>query len=315
MLDTFSRYLIEERHLSPKTEHCYLVDTQQFKRFLDKNVSPKTFLDITREDVQFFADYLTKQGYKPCSVNRKLASLGTFYQFLVKKGFLESSPIHHQSTLGRGLNIRKPKVPKKELLHISTNDIKRLLDSIEPDNKLKQLRDKTIYGLMALAGLKAPELQSMTWGDVDLTGKTINIIRRQQTVTVSMSCELFSMVEAYCFARMSGEYLTDDDVLFINKHGKSLSCRSMHRNLDRYAREIGLRVNPSQLRHSFAVSEVHKGANLAELQERLGHLAETTTKVYYTISQDAANLGEAAPIEEIEPATTCINDIAHETGK
>jgi integrase/recombinase XerC len=291
------------------------VDVQHFKRFLDNDVLPtrqnspqtKDVLDVTRDDIQLFADYLTRD-YKPRTINRKIAALGAFYRFLIKKGFLEKSPIHHEKKPGGGLDIRKPRVPKEDLVHISDDNIKMLLESIDPDSKLRKLRDKALYSLMALAGLKAPELQSMTLGDVDITDKTVKIIRRKELVFIPVDHELLSVIETYYFARLdNNDSLTDSDFLFINKHGKSLSCRSMRRNLVRYALEAGIRVNPSQLRHSFAINAVRQGVDLTVLQQQLGHLAKTTMKAY-KIPQDMINLGDAAPIEEVEPiaeVTTC----------
>jgi site-specific recombinase XerD len=322
LLDEFLRHLVDERHLSPKTGRFYQVDLKHFQRFLENKVLPldtegqseerpiKNLLEITTDDVQQFIDYIAGRGYKPRSVNRKLAAIGSFCRFAVKSGKLTSSPIHHEAKRGGGLNIKRVPLPKKELNYISPEETEQLIAAIEPDSNLRRLRDKALYSLMVRAGLRAPELQTLTLGAVDLVKRQLAITRRRE-ISIPLEGRLLAVVEAYYFARLdSVEGLTDNDLLFVNKHGQSISTRSIRRNLDKYAKKAGLKVNPSQLRHSFAIHEVRKGVNVQQLQERLGHISHTTTKAYldYKDAPRDNDLGPAAPIEEVEPVaevTTC----------
>lgn len=319
MIAEFVDHLLNERHLSPKTGQCYSVDVELFQRFLNSELpaeDQKQLKEATTKDVQMFVDHMTKRDYKPRTINRKLASLGTFYRFLKAQGIVTDLPIWHEIKPGGRLNIRKPKTPQKELVYISIEQARQLLGAIQSDNQWKMKRDKAIYGLIVFTGLRASEVQNVRLGDVDLATSVLKV-RRKRIMEIALTSEVYSLVESCYSTRLQQRTdLKDDDLLFVNKHDGRLSVRNMRRSLKEYAKAVGIQVNPAQLRHSFAVNEVRKGTSAELLQKQLGHISHTATKKYLDYQKKPVDndLGPAAPVEELEittnEVTTCSDPLS-----
>ena len=75
---------------------------------------------------------------------------------------------------------------------------------------------------------------------------------------------------------------SDQNALFVNRHGQRLSVRSIRRKLDRYLTESGLdpSITPHTLRHAFAINMLNNGADLRSVQELLGHQSLATAQLY-----------------------------------
>lgn len=309
-MNDFTVYLVDERKLSAQTAKFYNADIDSFQTFLKDHRTPswwaggiKPVQAATQEDIQAYVDYLIGRNYKPASINRKISTLSTYYRFLVKRGLLKSSPIAHESRRGGGLNIRKPKAVKSEIKYLSPEDIQRLIDSISTPTELFTLRDKALYLIMFKTGLRSPELQSIRMGDVNFTTQEVTYTphRGRARKTVALTPDIESAMEAYYFARLRAEpAIGDESPLFANKNGTTLSTRSIRRNLDKHAEKVNLIVNPSQLRHSFAMAELQQGHSVEDVQERLGHINLASTQIYINQLPETKDLGPAAPVEEVE---------------
>ncbi len=308
MLTRFVDHLVNERSLSPNTAHFYQVDMQFFQKFVIKELDGKDLLKVTSEDIQAFVDHMGAQ-LKPSTICRKVASLSSFYRFAVKHGLITDSPIWHGAKRGRERNIKTPTRLKTELSYLSTEQTKRLVAAIQCDNQPKMIRDKALYYLMIFAGLRAPELQNISLHDVDLTASCLKFYRGSVAATTELTSDVYTAVSDCYFARLEQQTeLTfaeaGDGLLFVNKHGNKLSTRSIRRNLDHYAKAAGIKVTPSQLRHSFAIKEIRQGTPVEVLQKQLGHKNLVVTKNYLDYQTDLGeDLGPAAPIEELEPVT------------
>jgi integrase/recombinase XerC len=155
---------------------------------------------------------------------------------------------------------------------------------------------ETIYS----TGIRVSELVGLDMGDLDVEGRVDARPRQGQEGTARAAGHAraggdpryIEMVEsdvrfggAFREAKASGR---DGVPLFINKHGKRLSSRSVRRKLDKYLREAGLdpTISPHTLRHSFATHLLDNGADLRSVQELLGHQSLSTTQVYTHLTTD-----------------------------
>ena len=234
------------------------------------------------EQIRRFLAHLSEQNYSPATMARKIATLRSFYKWLVKRGLLETNPM---------LLIRTPKQPKRLPKAIDVQQIERLLAA--PDDKtLLGARDRAILETLYSTGIRVSELVGINRCDLDGMGEAI-IIRgkgkRERIVPIGSHALLalnnyLHILDADL--QQAGLSASSDAALFINKHGGRLSTRSVRRKVTKYLKDAGIdaHVSPHTLRHSFATHLLDNGADLRSVQELLGHQSLSTTQVYTHLS-------------------------------
>ena len=295
----FLDYLNFERHFSVHTIKCYGADLQQYVDFLvgpveqpDASqgnpfdsagaaatavaVDPGTaILKADVNTIRAFLAFLTQENYSKATTARKLATLRSFYKFLVRRGKLETSPV---------APIRTPKQEKRLPRFLDAEQMNVLLES--PDtNTMLGARDRAIMETLYSSGLRVSELVALNLTDVDFLGEVLHIRgkgKRERLTPVGSPA--LQSIQRYLSFRDSDPRKAnfDQQTLFINKHGQRLSTRSVRRKLDKYLLQAGLdpRISPHTLRHSFATHMLNNGADLRVVQELLGHQSLSTTQIY-----------------------------------
>lgn len=306
LVQEFMSYLQFERRFSDHTSKCYSGDLEQFENFVmrhyghndssdasvsayaagDSNgggVATATSVSIDQilltMDVISIRSYLAElneQQYSKSTLARKVATLRSFYKFLVKRNKIASNPV---------MAVRTPKQEKKLPKFLEYEDIKRLLDTPPQDSWLG-VRDRAMLETMYSTGMRVSELVALNIDDIDFLGEVIHIRGKgkKERVTPIGSSALQSIQNYIEFKnkRAQGNPEFEAKVLFVNKHGGRLSTRSVRRKMDKYLIMAGLdpAVSPHTLRHSFATHMLNNGADLRSVQELLGHQSLSTTQVY-----------------------------------
>lgn len=305
LIQRFIDYLRAERHFSTHTARCYTADLHQFCTYLvdpgselmaprkEKGVNghpetakmvlpdlpsgelDKKLLAVDTEAVRVFLSHLRENNYSKSTVARKLATLRSFYKFLVRRGLLGSNPV---------ASIRTPKQDKRLPQCLDVAQIDKLLSN--PDTStLLGARDRAILEMLYSTGMRVSELVALDVTDIDLTANTVRVQgkgKKQRVVPVGPGAA--RAVVHYLDLRRTQAQPGKAAVsaLFINKHGHRLSTRSVRRKLDKYLLEAGLdlSVSPHTLRHSFATHMLSRGADLRSVQQLLGHQSLSTTQIY-----------------------------------
>jgi len=314
IVDDFLSYLLDERHFSEYTARCYGVDLRQFEEFLQEEnnlecnleqeraayqnlkkqaperdngdviatVGPHTLTNaVVTADVaviRSFLSYLDNKQYSAATLARKIATLRSFYRWLESHNLVASNPMPL---------IRTPKQSKRLPKAIDVEQVEKLL-SAPSDSDLLGLRDRAILETLYSTGIRVSELVSINRGDIDEPGEAL-IVRgkgRKERI-VPLGSHALNAIAKYMkmlddFMRNSGQAITPDAPVFINKHGGRLSTRSVRRKVSKYLAEAGLdpTISPHTLRHSFATHLLDNGADLRAVQELLGHRSMSTTQVY-----------------------------------
>ena len=304
----FLNYLQFEKRFSPHTAKCYGVDLLQFGEFLTSHGSPShpdahgetdglgshdsgtatavathTKVDIDQllasVDVNAIRSYmasLNEKQYAKATIARKLATLRSFYKFLVKRNRVSSNPV---------AGIRTPKQEKRLPRFLEYEEIKRLLETPPSDNWLGA-RDRAIMETLYSTGIRVSELVALNLDDMDFLGEVVHIRGKGKKERICpISSSVLQIIQHYMEfrnkrAQHNGNF--DGKVLFVNKHGKRLSTRSVRRKMDKYLKMAGLDpgISPHTLRHSFATHMLNRGADLRSVQELLGHQSLSTTQIY-----------------------------------
>lgn len=317
IIQEFLGYLNYEKHFSSHTAKCYGADLEQFASFLTEQTSSqqenhggtdhnpwdasnaggtatqtqtsveidKLLLDVDVNTIRRFMATLGQQQYSKSTTARKLATLRSFYKFLVKRDYISGNPV---------TTIKTPKQDKKLPKFLEYEQVQRLLNT-PPANSWLGTRDRAIMEVLYSTGMRVSELVGLNMDDVDFLSEVIHIRgkgKKERICPIGTSAlqAIQSYIE-YRNKRMANDSGFDSKVLFANKHGKRLSARSVRRKMDKYLLQAGLdpSISPHTLRHSFATHMLNNGADLRSVQELLGHQSLSTTQIYTHVSTSRMN--------------------------
>ncbi len=287
----FLDYLKLEKHFSDYTGKSYGADLAQFCQFLAGEIgaahaTPRSAEDAARSPdaklaacepltVREFLAYLHAQNYTKSTTARKLATLRSFYKFCIRRGVCTASPL---------VTIRTPKQEKRLPKCLDLEQVQKLMDA-PGDGDLLSARDKAMLEVLYSSGIRVSELVELDMADIDLQEGVLRVKGKGRKDRLTpIGSQAIRAVQRYFELRVSEPRLADKVTgrVFLNKHGQSLSTRSVRRKLDKYLVEAGLDpgISPHTLRHSFATHLLNNGADLRSVQELLGHQSLSTTQVY-----------------------------------
>jgi len=276
----FETHLRDERNLSPHTCAAYLRDLEGFRTFLVETLGwPDEGLKLVkRVDTIVLRRYLALlyKTHKKSSMSRKLASVRTFFRFLVREGLLESNP---------GEGVATPKQEKYLPATLSIDEMFALLERDTGSNPLL-LRDRAIFELLYSCGLRISELTALNVENLDFQQALVRVLgkgRKERIVPVGSKA--LEALRAYLESRSGNK---QEDPLFLNARGGRLTPRSIQRNLKKHLIQAGIltKASPHSLRHSFATHLLDGGTDLRAIQELLGHASLSTTQKYTQVSVD-----------------------------
>jgi integrase/recombinase XerC len=281
----FLDYLKLEKHFSDYTVKSYGADLIQFSQFLNAEIggrAPAPGADIDERQIKCdtltireFLNYLYGQNYTKSTTARKLATLRSFYKFLVRRGSVSVNPLS---------TIRTPKQEKRLPKCLDLEQVQKLLEA-PGDADLLSARDKAMLEVLYSSGIRVSELVELEMSDLDLQEGVLRVRGKGRKDRLTpIGSQAIKALQRYfelrsVDARCQGP---DSHRVFLNKHGESLSTRSVRRKLDKYLLSAGLDpgISPHTLRHSFATHLLNNGADLRSVQELLGHQSLSTTQIY-----------------------------------
>lgn len=273
----FLNSLIIEKGLSKNTIQSYESDIYQLYQWnISKN--KKRITEIKKIDTSQYISYLFSQNLKSTSVNRKISSLKTFFNFLLKKKLIDVNPFADQIM---------PKKPISLPKSISEDDVVKLLDAPKPDS-LIGLRDKAMLELLYASGVRISELVNIKFSDLDLERNIIKVFGKgSKERLVPYGEDAAQCISAYIDERKKNKDIASIKYIFLNNRGSKISRHAFWHRLKEYCLEIGLKrdISPHTLRHAFATHLLNRGADLRSVQVLLGHSDLSTTQIYTHIAK------------------------------
>jgi integrase/recombinase XerC len=294
LVQQFLDYLHLEKHFSDYTVKSYGADLIQYAQFLTGEIGqtnanpplnvvfPETPASIDEKhakaeplQIREFLAYLYAQNYTKSTTARKLATLRSFYKFLIRKGVCTINPL---------ATIRTPKQEKRLPKCLDLEQVQKLLEA-PGEADILSVRDKAMLEVLYSSGIRVSELVELKMEDIDLTEGVLRVTGKGRKDRLTpIGSQAIKAIQKYLDMRNADPRIaaTGTGRVFLNKHGESLSTRSVRRKLDKYLVQAGLDpgISPHTLRHSFATHLLNNGADLRSVQELLGHQSLSTTQIY-----------------------------------
>ena len=270
----FLHYLMAECGVSPHTLAAYRSDLMRFLRWR-KSSAPGPLADLDAATLSHYVESLLSSGLEPSSVCRHLASLSTFFRFLIFEGKLKDNVVKL---------LIAPSVWDKLPTVLSPTAVARLLDCPSRDTRLGR-RDRALLETLYATGCRVSEVAGLRPGDLDLAGGTARCVGKgNKERRVPLGSHAITALRAYLAEDRPalGRRRPEVSAVFVSRSGRPLSRMGVWQVVKRYALAAGLpvSVSPHTLRHSFATHLLAGGADLRVVQEMLGHASIATTQIY-----------------------------------
>jgi tyrosine recombinase XerC len=279
LITQFLNYLLYEKGYSKNTIESYHHDMTEFFSFISRQEISKI------EDIQYRTLYryiaeMGELGLKASSIERKVASLKSFFHYLMKNEIIKKNPASIVSS---------PKKEKRLPAILEKEEILALIASI-PEKDALSVRNKTMVMLLYSSGVRISELTGLDLKNTDFTEGILSITgkgNKQRLVPVGEKTR--KMLQSYLTYRRELSFPgKGNEALFLTKSGKRIQDRMVRYIINRYIDELSIQkhISPHTLRHTFATHLLENGANIRVIQEILGHASLSTTQVYTHLTID-----------------------------
>lgn len=261
-IDDFLNHL-KNIDASQATIQSYHSDLKKFKCWF-----PEVSLEsIGPLDIAEFKRHLQKRGQKPATINRALATLSTFFDWVVEKGLIDNNPAS---------NVKYVKEVKTAPKSLSRREQMALMRAVNQSGKI---RDIAIITFLLHTGLRVSEMCRLTVADITIKERSgsVTVIgkgNKQRVVPLNVTVRN-ALVE---WLNVRGY---EPGPLFISQKGGRLSTRSVERLVKKYAYHAHLEdVTPHILRHTFCKSLIDAGVSIDRVADLAGHESLDTTARY-----------------------------------
>ena len=279
LIDEFILWLTAERRYSPLTVRNYRRDVDDFVAFC--GVTHDTFApnSIKREDIEEWMVYLGEERkLKVTSVNRTMASLRTFWRWMLAHGHVDKDLMK---------TLHQYKAPKRLPTFVPDSRMEDLLAELREDiasDDFERLRDALIILLIYTAGLRLSELVEANTSDIAADYTSLRVMGKGRKERIQPLLGSLGEVLKKYFIQISLQNIctTQKKALILSKKGERISRRTVERIVGRKLKGVGIqgKTSPHVLRHTFATRVLNEGGDLREIQELLGHSSLKATQVY-----------------------------------
>lgn len=257
----FKDYLKSNRHAA-STIVAYDKDIQQLVSFLE-TIAKNSLADVKKDDIQGFLDKLSKEGYTPKSISRKINSTRTFYRFLKTNEYVTDDP---------SLLVAHPRYELTPPRMLTPTEYRALRDAARNDPRMF-----AVIELLLQTGIRIGELSMLKLEDIQGDNLKIMPIEKHEERMVPLNKSVREALKRYIAARPK----TKEERVFITKSGKPFLVRNIRTAVERYFRISEIKnAKVNDLRHTFVAHHLKHGLSLIVLSRILGHKRISTTERY-----------------------------------
>lgn len=272
-IEKYKTYLVIERELAINSIEAYITDIEKFTEFC----ATKNIIIPERVTSEVLNDYLAqlKSSIVDRTEARIISSIRSFFKYLLIEGLVSENPAKQ---------LEAPKFSRRRPTILSREEIDTIMQAVEM-YKPEGQRNKAIIEILYSCGLRVSELINIKLSNVNLRMGTVKIEgkgNKDRVVPLNPTAK----IEVKQYLKVYRNYLDINDkyqdVLFLNKHGATLSRVMVFNIIKHLAQKAGIKknVSPHTLRHSFASHLLSNGADLKKVQNMLGNESISTTEIY-----------------------------------
>jgi len=275
MLFSFIAYLENTRRASPHTILAYQKDLEQFQEFTQTAFELPEITHAGPAEIRAWIVDQVDSNMAPTTVNRKIATLRSFYKFLLRIGAIKKDPTYKLQAL------KKPKRLPEFVQEITMDQV---LDELHYAEDFDGHRDRMVMEFLYLTGVRLSELLALKWRDISLHSQTVKVLgKRRKERVIPLTNHLTKNIILYrkefekTFSNMeSSDYFI---VTIDREQAYPMKIyRIVRKYLDLFAQTT--KRSPHLLRHTFATHLLNKGADLNAVKDLLGHSSLAATQVY-----------------------------------
>lgn len=278
-VELFCDHLAVERGLSQRTLDAYRHDVERFTMYVrTRGIDGPG--NVRANDLQEFVYHLKDLGLEASSIRRNLSAVRTYFAYLLSEDAIDSDPTER---------VELPRTWRRLPGALSRDEVDRLLEAGDPTDRL-YWRDRAMLEFAYASGVRVSELISVKVRDLDADeGMAVVFGKGAKERLVPVGQAALRAIDVYVREtrpRLAGQ--RSQAVLFLNGRGGPLSRMGVWKILKRWVERAGIsrRVTPHTLRHSFATHLLEGGADLAAVQEMLGHADIATTQIYTHVERE-----------------------------
>ncbi|MHC5268016.1 tyrosine recombinase XerC [Enterococcus sp. LJL98] len=279
----FVRYLSIERGYSVQTQNAYEKDILDFIQFLEDS-GDSAYLRIDYRDVRIYLSFLmNEKQYSRNTTNRKIASLRSFYQYLLRQEIIAENPFSY-------VHLKKQ---NQRLPHFFyEQEIAQLFASIQGTNPLEQ-RNRALLEVLYGSGLRVSECSDLALEQIDWEFSVLRVVgkgNKERFVPFNESTGV--ALNQYINEgrqELIAKKAEAPSFVFVNHRGGQLTPKGIRYILNQIIKKgsLDLEIHPHKLRHTFATHLLNHGADMRTVQELLGHENLSTTQIYTHVTKES----------------------------
>ena len=274
MVNSFLKYISYEKRYSQHTVTSYQNDLRQFAEYLSDKFNVSDLDSASKLMVRSWVLSLMDQGIAAKSVNRKIASLRSYYKFLLKREAIEKDPTAQVKLL---------KTPKELPDFADENELSIQLDSDSFKEGFEGNQQRIIMELLYGTGMRLSELLGLKESDINRLERTVKVLgKRNKERIIPISASLIQVIDDYIDDKNHRFGANLNGKLIVNNNGGEAYPMLIYRTVKEYLNRVSSvdKKSPHVLRHTFATHLLNKGADLNAVKDLLGHSSLAATQVY-----------------------------------
>lgn len=274
MVSFFLQHIKFEKRLSHHTLTAYEADLAQFTAYLKFQYDIPEPEKADFQQIRSWIVSLSDEGLEKKSINRKIATLRSYYNFLLRRKVIQIDPM---------LKIKALKADKTLPRYVEEKPMETLLDEVDFGDDFEGLRDKLILELLYGTGIRLSELLNIKINDFNFYNNTLIVLgKRNKQRIIPMNAPLVGLLKNYLLKRNEIAQIPDNQILILTDLGYEAYPMLIQRIVKKHLNLVTTleQKSPHVLRHTFATHLLNRGADLNAIKDLLGHSSLAATQIY-----------------------------------